>query len=99
MRPDDVHRRRKLRFTAAVLFLCVGIFALGGYRTAQAWFAVAVFIAIIGYFVWQGRREIRDNREEARKQMGLCPKCGYDLRASPERCPECGAAVPAVDAR
>jgi hypothetical protein len=43
------------------------------------------------WWLWLGsvRRAHRWARE------GRCLRCGYDLRASPERCPECGtAAVP-----
>jgi hypothetical protein len=51
-------------------------------------FATAAAFAIVSITaVRMGRRAIR-------LRDGLCVKCGYDLRASTDHCPECGWPMP-----
>ena len=36
-------------------------------------------------------RNLLLKRREGRAALGLCPACGYDIRATPSQCPECGS--------
>jgi hypothetical protein len=46
--------------------------------------------AVAGIF--EGRRAYSRKDRELHANWGLCcAKCGYDIRASVSRCPECGA--------
>ncbi len=50
-----------------------------------------VCLGLLTLFVATGHEPIRAaHRRRKRKKLGLCVKCGYDLRGSSRRCPECG---------
>jgi hypothetical protein len=49
------------------------------------WWLLAGTLLVLP-IAWYARRR----RDRRRARTGACAVCGYDLRATPERCPECG---------
>jgi hypothetical protein len=49
-----------------------------------AWF-VALLLAI-----YPNMRILKHRKRQRRRRAGKCVICGYDLRGSPDQCPECG---------
>jgi len=56
--------------------------------TVPHWFAALATAGLPA--AWVARRH-RARVLRRRADTGLCASCGYDLRATPDRCPECGA--------
>ena len=56
-----------------------------------AWFPTVVTTGLVGFLGLLVFACAELTRAERRQRLGLCARCGYDLRASPGRCPECGA--------
>jgi hypothetical protein len=67
-------------------------------RTNKAWpgwiIVVPYWLIALSFatpLLMAGWRRLKSRRD---RDAGLCPTCGYDLRATPDRCPECGATNP-----
>jgi primosomal protein N' len=57
-------------------------------RLYLEWFSLCVYIIaliVCPLAAWRIER-----RRKRALRTGMCESCGYDLRATPDRCPECG---------
>lgn len=96
-REETGNRLTLLAFAIAVVLVLLAAYSV------MRWlgFDPAIELAIEGILALLGGALLLDARIwltgktlTQRAEGGRCVTCGYDLRATPERCPECGA-VPA----
>ena len=64
----------------------------GGGRWCILW--LPQWLPVVLLSIWPARRLRTTIRRWQWRRKGHCVECGYDLRATPERCPECGTVRP-----
>ena len=105
-RPEDSHKARSRRellriapqvravfisfwvVVMPVIWLPWGQMALADKWIFSAWSTLFAGGGLVGVYLLK-RKLLREERQF----LGCCLRCGYDLRATPGRCPECGTPV------
>ena len=102
--PDTPWRGRDAGATRALWryegsgMVSFGYWAAPGWHTHVIEYEIHYWLVTFLLGVAPAARLIAAVRRRRRAAAGHCASCGYDLRATPDRCPECGAASAAGDA-
>lgn len=89
---------------------CLDVKPLGGYHPMSSYSLPRIEWVLSGCYLFQSfwflmlidQRIVAAARKRSQAQKrnrGLCVACGYDLRATPDRCPECGTPVGGLNQR
>ena len=87
--------REILTIPSAIFLLFLGVL-LGIELLAFSWYgfrALPPMAILVGVWIWVASfilEGLRRDLSHKRKKLGPCLKCGYDLRGSKDKCPECG---------
>jgi hypothetical protein len=80
--------RRRLSFAGFRASINTRLQGTDTYIVAPWWFVIGCLSTLLTL----AGRDVRAGLVRRRRIAGgLCEQCAYDLRATPERCPECGA--------
>ena len=85
-------------FVGQIVFAALALWLGSVFPNASTAVGVA-FVTLLGFLLARWTYRGFQNTRRWRQHNGLCVACGYDLRATPERCPECGGVTqPAASA-
>jgi hypothetical protein len=90
----DFHRMAQSQWGVLGFAYAAADFPNASFRLVAIPYPVVVLATAAGPLWWGWR--VR--RARTRSREGRCAKCGYDLRESQERCPECGSPAVAAEA-
>jgi hypothetical protein len=99
MREVPISVLRKRAIFTAILLLVIAIPMLLSFSPLAILGGIFALLGllVIGIVAWDQRAERPYIEYVNRIATRHCTNCGYDLRASPERCPECGCIQPLSD--